>query len=36
MGIGISMLDDGFSKVINGTTSFEEINRMVLDRSFFG
>jgi len=30
----ISLLDDGYAKVLEGTTSFEEISRMVLDRSF--
>ena len=30
----VSMLDDGFSKVLQGSTSFEEISRMVLDREF--
>jgi type IV pilus assembly protein PilB len=29
-----SMLDDGYIKVLDGKTSFEEIERMVLDREF--
>jgi len=29
-----SMLDDGYMKVLEGKTSFEEIERMVLDREF--
>lgn len=30
----LSMREDGLSKVFEGNTSFEEINRMVLDRDF--
>ena len=29
-----SMLDDGYTKVLEGKTSFQEIQRMVLDREF--
>ena len=31
-----SMLDDGHTKVLEGITSFEEIQRVVLDREFLG
>jgi type II secretory ATPase GspE/PulE/Tfp pilus assembly ATPase PilB-like protein len=31
----LNMLEDGYSKVLEGSTSFEEISRMVLDKEFF-
>jgi type II secretory ATPase GspE/PulE/Tfp pilus assembly ATPase PilB-like protein len=30
----LSMLDDGYRKVLEGKTTFEEIHRVVLDRAF--